>query len=1136
MAQAQPSMQELIARRKRAGFVGRRAEIDRFRANFDLPPDDERHSFVFHLHGVAGVGKSSLLRELESVAAERGAVTATTDETVSGVPGTMAAISAQFARQGIELKALDKALAAYRQRRHEAETASAVPDPGPGTAAPAASATSTAVARAGLIGLGMVPAVGAFAGAIDAAQVAQSTDRARAALGARFRNHDDVRLVLEPLEVLTPVFLRELNEVAGRHPWIALFFDTYEQSSPFLDPWLLDLVTTDRYGRLPANLVVTLAGQYGPDPARWGDYAGFVTEFAVEPFTESEARQLLAAKGVVDEGAVNEVLRLSDRLPVLVSTLAGHPAGGPGPAGDPAATAVDRFLRWEEDPGHRATALACSFPRHLDEDVFGVVAGGEATGSYGWLSGLPFVSARDGRVRYHDVVRSAMLRQQRTRSPRRWADRHTALAETYGAWRTEAGEGLPADELWADPTWRELRLEETYHSLCARPRTALGPALADAVHACRVDEPAARGCAQVLYEAGEHADADQVRGWGRELLDALAAEPGAVLPALGLLLDRAALDDRTRAEAHSVRGREYRRADELDRALAECDRAVALDPESAMAHYGRGLTYARKGDHLAALADLDRADALRPGTAWIFAERAECLQALGRHEEAVAAFDRALALDPADEFVHANRGYSRQALGDHDGALSDFDRALETDPEYLWALVHRAEAHRALGSLDASFADLDTAVALAPDNAWLASERGDAYRLVGRYEDAVAELGRACELDPDYASVHAGLGFSLARLGRAAEARTAYDRAIELSPDYTWALVQRAHLRAELGDEEGRFADLDRAVAADGSSWWARTMRGVAHSDAGRHEAALADFDAALETDPDRADVLFVKTRALWELRRHEESLPLLDRVVRNDPGNAEALYFRGTLHRLRGRRAEAVRDFDRALAVRPDDAFLYEVRAGALISAGRLSEALADCEECLARDHETAWARARTVDILLWQERYDEALGVLDTLRPAAPDEDDFGVMVQCWYADLMTGCRERALAGAEWLRDHDDHGVVMLALTVGAQDGLRAAEPLWQEARHRMDMGQDEAPHLGHLLTACALGQWQHADTVLAGLLAEDDWEELADVVTYLALLARTRGVDRACLGPRLTRATESRNALRDRHAAPV
>ena len=147
MAQAQPSMQELIARRKRAGFVGRRAEIDRFRANFDLPPDDERHSFVFHIHGVAGVGKSSLLRELESVAAGRGAVTATTDETVSGVPGTMAAISAQFARQGIELKALDKALAAYRQRRHEAETASAVPDPGPGTAAPAASGHRSATGR-----------------------------------------------------------------------------------------------------------------------------------------------------------------------------------------------------------------------------------------------------------------------------------------------------------------------------------------------------------------------------------------------------------------------------------------------------------------------------------------------------------------------------------------------------------------------------------------------------------------------------------------------------------------------------------------------------------------------------------------------------------------------------------------------------------------------------------------------------------------------------------------------------------------------------------------------------------------------------------------------------------------------------
>lgn len=443
VAQARLSMQELIGRRKRAGFVGRRNELDLFRGNFDTSPEDERHSFVFHIHGTAGVGKSSLVRELEAVATQRKALTACTDETVNSAPEAMAAISAQFARQGVELKALDKLLASYRQRRHEAETASGVLEPGPGGAAsPPPSAGSMAMAQAGLIGLGMVPGVGVFAGAVDPNQVAYGTDRLRAALSMRFRNHDDVQLVLEPLKVLTPVFVSELDRVAADIPWIALFFDTYERTAPFLDAWLLDLVTTDRYGALPANVILTMAGQQGPDPARWGDYAGFVTELALEPFTESEARQLLAAKQVVDEDVVREVLRLSGGLPVLVSTLAKNPGGGAGTVGDPSATAVERFLKWERDPARRAVALACALPRWLDEDVFrAAVDDGEAEGAYDRLRGLPFVTEREGRVRYHDVVRTAMLRLQRTRAPRQWAEAHARLAEVFGRWRGETEEG-----------------------------------------------------------------------------------------------------------------------------------------------------------------------------------------------------------------------------------------------------------------------------------------------------------------------------------------------------------------------------------------------------------------------------------------------------------------------------------------------------------------------------------------------------------------------------------------------------------------------------------------------------------------------------------------------------------------------
>lgn len=72
MVRGRPSMQELIRQRRRQGFVGRGAERAAFRENLDLPPEDERHRFLFHVHGNAGVGKTFLVRELEQLARERG--------------------------------------------------------------------------------------------------------------------------------------------------------------------------------------------------------------------------------------------------------------------------------------------------------------------------------------------------------------------------------------------------------------------------------------------------------------------------------------------------------------------------------------------------------------------------------------------------------------------------------------------------------------------------------------------------------------------------------------------------------------------------------------------------------------------------------------------------------------------------------------------------------------------------------------------------------------------------------------------------------------------------------------------------------------------------------------------------------
>ncbi|MEV0241275.1 tetratricopeptide repeat protein [Streptomyces sp. NPDC050674] len=812
MAQARPSMQELIRQRGRAGFVGRSTERAAFRANFTVAPHDERHRFRFHAHGNAGVGKTFLLREWEHIAREQGALTAYVDDSAGGVPEVMAQIGRQFAAQGARLKELERLLAAHRERRHEAELAAlAVLDTQPEASAP--SMGGRMVARAGLVAAGLVPMVGPLAGMLDADQLAQVADRLRASLIARFRNHEDLQLVLAPEQVLTPVLLRELSDTSA--PWIALFLDTFERTGPHLDVWLHEIMTTDRHGPLPATTVVATAGRTPLDPARWGGLADFVTEVPLAPFTETEARGLLAAKGVTAEPVVEEVLRLTGGLPVLVSTLAESRPTDPDDVGDPSVTAVDRFLEWEEDPVRRTAALSCALPRQLDGDVFRAVAQcpeEDLERVWSWLRGMPFVTDRaGGRLRYHDVVRAPMLRAERHRSPRDWVRWQRRLAELFGGWREEAAAGRGTEELWADDAWRELRLEETYHLLCAGERDALPQALRDFVQAC--DAGVAGRWARALVDAGGDADAEAASRWGAELTTALDTE--GVVAALGLLLRRAGLDPRTQARARVVRGDELRGEGAYEQALAEYDRAVALDPESAVAHRNRSGIRGDLGDHDGAIADLDRAVALEPGNAWYVALRGEHQRIAGRDAEALRDLTKAVRLDPALAFAWASRGATHERAGDHEKALADLGRALDLDPDYAWALARRARVWRARGDRGRQLADLDGALTLLPDWPWARCERGDALRAAGRDEEAVADLDIALTLDPAYASAYASRGASLARLGRHPEALADLNRAVEMRPGYVWALCRRAVLHAAMGRPEEARADVERVRELD---------------------------------------------------------------------------------------------------------------------------------------------------------------------------------------------------------------------------------------------------------------------------------------------------------------------------------
>ncbi|WP_050506759.1 tetratricopeptide repeat protein [Streptomyces rimosus] len=737
------SRQELIRARRGDGFVGREGELGAFRANLARDPADPDFRFLHHLHGQGGVGKTSLAQRFEQMAREVGALTVYVDESVHSVPEAMAGISARLGRQGSPLKSFDKLLATYRERRHEAEAALAGPDEPGGEAPP--STGSTVIARAGVAGLGLIPGVGPFAGVVDPTQLARGTDRLRGRIGARLRNHDDVHLVLSPVEVLTPVFVRELGEAADTVPVLALFFDTYEATGPLLDAWLRDILFSDRYGPLAPNIMVTLSGRDALDRRCWADHLEHVTDISLDAFTEAEARRYLAAKDITDPDTVDAILRLSGGLPVLVSTLAGSRPGAADAVDDPSDTAVERFLKWETDPVRREAALAAALPRHLDEDMYREAVDAEAADHFGWLRTLPFVSERGGRWQYHEVVRTAMLRLQRRRSPRVWGERHGRLAEGARRLAEECAGGRDLARCRRDERWRELRLREIYHGLCADPRGFLAEALSEVAGTVEYETTAVRPVAETVWQAGEDGDAPEVRDWGRRLTAALDG-PDGLAGVLTELLGGPGLDTAKRVAICRTRGREHRKAERWEQAFADFDRCLEAAPDDADAWFGRGLTHRYLRHFEQAAEDFTRALAIDPDQPAPSFQLGEVNRLMGRHEQALTLFDRVLERFPIHAPAHGSRAVCLRHLGRYEESLSGLRRAVELTPGYSWALAELGMTYAAMGQYTMALAEFDRALAADPEYAWAAAARGRIALLTGRLDDAVANFGLALAL------------------------------------------------------------------------------------------------------------------------------------------------------------------------------------------------------------------------------------------------------------------------------------------------------------------------------------------------------------------------------------------------------
>lgn len=682
------SMQE--ARRLRRGrqqaFTGRHDQLALFREQLTLAGDDDRRRDVLNVYGQGGMGKSTLLNEFVRIAGDMSALAAITDHNEEDIPSAMARLATGLEEAGGDeaaaaFKTFNKRYDTYRQKRGELQADPKAPDGLAGLFGRAVAQTGFKVAR------NAAPGADFVVGLVEEPLTEQAglwAEYVRRKLGDR----DDVQLVLEPEAVLTPLFAAALEQLAAERR-VALLFDTYERTSPALDGWLRDTLD-GRHGDLPENLIVVIAGQYMLNHNAWANLLDTVAPLPLDPFAEEEARDYLTGKGITNERVVAVILALSDRMPLLLATLAAGAPQDPDQVGDASGTAVECFLKWVDDPARRALALDAALPRRLNRDVVETL-GGDAPG-FDWLITTPFVQRLrdDGGWVYHDVVRRQMLAHKRAESPAGWTSLHERLAAHYRAARDEINPDHRAG--LREPAWRAAALEELYHRLCARPGRELGAGLNETV--VMLEENMAHGIqwAAVLEAAGEDANHKTLRDWGMDLGQGLRAyldieqDEEIAVKAFSLLLDSKLLEPVNQTTVLAWRASSYRYMGRDEKALADYSRIIELKPDDAGAFTSRGNVFQKTGRYEEALADFDRAIELDPEEDWCLYLRAITHCRLHSAEwaddlnEAVRLATAARDTTPAELMNVFNLALYHVARGDADPAEALYREGIAAPP------------------------------------------------------------------------------------------------------------------------------------------------------------------------------------------------------------------------------------------------------------------------------------------------------------------------------------------------------------------------------------------------------------------------------------------------------------------------
>lgn len=254
------------------------------------------------------------------------------------------------------------------------------------------------------------------------------------------------------------------------------------------------------------------------------------------------------------------------------------------------------------------------------------------------------------------------------------------------------------------------------------------------------------------------------------------------------------------------------------------------------------------------------------------------------------------------------------------------------------------------------------------------------------FEAAIPPLQKFLADKPDVAFAHFELAYAYTGLNRVDEARAEYERCIALEPKMAEAQLNLGILLLEK-DAAAAVAPLRRAVDLFPSQSRPRFLLGVALERSGDLAGAAESFESAAHLDSADTEALAHLGGVDLQLKKPAEAEKKFRAVLERQPKSPLAL--RGLALSLDAQeKPEAVEAYRNYLAADPKDSAMRARFVQLLVANKQFDEALAETEKSESGQAPSLDALRLRADILIGQNKLDEAIAALKQAVALAPQD----------------------------------------------------------------------------------------------------------------------------------------------------